>query len=260
MRVAYLGTRFHGWGLQPEQRTVQGELEGALVTVVRSNERLPVVCAGRTDTGVHATDQHVHVDLPSHLWPGAQMLQRRLNSYLPDDVRVRDVAVAPAGFDARFSVSWRQYRYTVDNGAVADPLFMHLRWHRPGPLDLDVMNRLGIELLGEHDFAALCRRRPEASTVRTVLALRWSRETDETAQMLVRADAFCHSMVRSLVGLMLQVGTGGRSVEWAVDLVRAGQRRSEVVTAPAHGLVLDRVHYADDLEVQAQRARRYRGR
>lgn len=259
MRLAYLGTDFHGWAIQPDQRTVQGVLETALATVLRSPVRLPVVCAGRTDAGVHATDQHVHVDVPEHVWPGTEALQRRLNGLLPDDVRVLGVDVPVEGFDARFSVLWRQYRYTVDDGPVADPLAMHLRWHRPAPLDLAAMNALAERLLGERDFSALCRHRPDASTVRTLLALQWTRDECAPATMTVRADAFCHSMVRALVGLMVQVGDGSRTVQWAEEVVRIGRRRPEVVTAPAHALVLDQVHYADDVAGQARQARRYRG-
>lgn len=271
LRMSYLGTHFHGWAIQPGQRTVQGVVESALATVLRSPRRLPVVCAGRTDTGVHAIDQHLHVDVPESLWPGADSLQRKLNSFLPDDVRIVTAQVAPPGFDARFSVLWRQYRYTVDDAAVADPLTSHVRWHRARPLELELMNQLAEVLLGEHDFAALCRHRPDASTVRTVLKLRWDRTHDDTdnaeqsgsaaapAVMTVRADAFCHSMVRSLVGLMVAVGDGSRSLEWATTVIAERRRRSEVVTAPAKGLILEQVAYAPDYAAQATRARRFRG-
>lgn len=293
LTLAYDGTSFHGWARQPQLRTVQAELEDALAVVLRSPRRLPVVCAGRTDAGVHALDQHVHVDVPAQLLPafvdavpssrsaaGADIerpqvsaapvelsasgqlstLSRRLNGVLAADVRVRSVAQAPPGFDARFSVKWRQYVYRIADADSADPLRRQFVWHRPGPVDITAMNSLAGLLMGEHDFAALCRRRPDASTVRTVLALAWERDP-ETAEavMTVRADAFCHSMVRSLVGLMVGVGDGTRSPQWALDVVSAGQRRPEVVAAPPHGLVLDLVAYAEDVAGQAERARRFRG-
>jgi len=263
LRLGYAGTAFHGWAVQPHQRTVQGEVERALVTVLRLPQRVPVVCAGRTDAGVHASDQHVHLDVPRHVWPGADLLVRRLNGVLPPDVRVLSAQVAAPGFDARFSVRWRQYRYTVSDAAVADPLTAQQRWHRPRPLDVPAMNQWASTVLGEHDFAALCRRRPDASTIRTILALQWHRQDcldgHSPAVMTVRADAFCHSMVRSLVGLMVLVGDHSRTAAWASDVVAARSRRPEVVVAPPHGLVLERVHYADDLAAQAARARRYRG-
>ena len=287
LRLAYDGTLFHGWARQPQVRTVQAEVEDALALVLRSPHRLPVVCAGRTDAGVHARDQHVHVDVPSGLLvpfvasptatdPTAASLgdlpvdvaasielsglARRLNGVLGDDVRVGQVEIAPPGFDARFSVKWRQYEYRIADGAPLDPLRRHFVWHRPGELDLAAMDALAGSLLGEHDFAALCRHRPDASTVRTILALGWARDvaTGE-AVMTVRADAFCHSMVRSLVGLMVAVGDGTRTEQWARDIVAAGRRRPEVVAVPPHGLVLAEVAYAEDAAAQATRARRFRG-
>lgn len=271
--LSYDGTDFHGWARQPEVRTVQAELEDALALVLRSPQRLPVVCAGRTDAGVHATDQHVHVDVPPVLLESVgggssagnplgdvPVLTRRLNGVLADDVRVRQVRVAPAGFDARFSVAWRQYVYRVADKGSVDPLRRHFVWHRPGDLDLQEMNSLAESLTGEHDFAALCRHRPDASTVRTILGLQWERDTNTgEAVMTVRADAFCHSMVRSLVGLMVVVGDGTRTAQWAREIVAAGERRPEVVAVPPHGLVLDRVAYAEDVAAQAVRARRFRG-
>ena len=260
LRLAYDGTDFHGWARQPVLRTVQAEVEDALALVLRSPMRLPVVCAGRTDAGVHARDQHVHVDVPAALAADLPGLTRRLNGVLADDVRVTHVELAAAGFDARFSVVWREYVYRIADDHAVDPLRRHFVWHRRGLLDLEAMNALAESMLGEHDFAALCRHRPDASTVRTLLALAWARDSvSDEAVMTVRADAFCHSMVRSLVGLMVVVGDGSRTAAWAREIVTARQRRPEVVAAPAHGLVLDQVAYAADLAEQAVRARRFRG-
>lgn len=261
LTLSYDGTDFHGWARQPDRRTVQAEVEDALMTVLRSPVRLPVVCAGRTDAGVHALDQHIHVDVPASGFAGLQgALLRRLNGLLPEDVRITGAKVADDGFDARFSVIWRQYLYRVADLGPVDPLRRRFVWQHSGELDLNRMNTAATALIGEHDFAALCRHRPDASTVRTILMLEWQRDaaTGE-AQMRVRADAFCHSMVRSLVGLLVAVGRGSRDAEWAAEIVNGRIRRPEVVTAPPHALVLEQVAYAEDLADQALRARRFRG-
>ena len=181
-----------------------------------------MVCAGRTDTGVHARGQVVHLDVPPEAiagcgrpLPGAarDALVRRLNGILATDVRVRRVAAAAAGFDARFSALWRRYSYRVaDHPELVDPLVRRTcsPWGRP--LDLDLMNEAADLLLGHHDFAAFCRRRAGATTIRTLLDLAWRRDANGVAEATVRADAFCHSMVRSLVGCLLAIGDGRRPV------------------------------------------------
>jgi tRNA pseudouridine38-40 synthase len=257
--VAYDGTEFHGWAAQPGLRTVEGELSAALATVLR----LPSVgltCAGRTDSGVHARGQVVHADLDS-LPQDLEQLARRLNGVLDPDVRVRRLAVAPSGFDARFSASWRRYAYRVaDRPELLDPLRRSqvLAW--PRPVSEELMNAAAIALLGEHDFASFCKQREGATTIRTLLGLSWSREPDGLLVADVRADAFCHSMVRSLVGCLLAVGEGRRSVSWAGDVLAAGARDSAVTVAPAHGLTLEEVGYPPDAELGARveitRARR----
>jgi tRNA pseudouridine38-40 synthase len=259
-RLGYDGTHFHGWARQPGLRTVQGEVESALATVLRLPERPRTVCAGRTDAGVHAADQHLHVDLPTEAWPGdGPRVRRRLNGLLAADVRVFEVELAPRGFDARFSVRSRRYRYRVRDGGEVDPLQRCFVVGHPGRLDIDAMNEAAGALLGEHDFAAFCRRREGTSTVRTLLELAWHRDASDLAELTVQADAFCHSMVRSLVGVLLPVGDGRRDVGWPGRMLASRQRGPEVVVAPASGLVLDRVEYAEDLAEQAQRARRLRG-
>ncbi len=255
--LAYDGTAFHGWAAQPGLRTVQGELQAALATVLRTPEPVPVVCAGRTDAGVHARGQVVHVDVEGV----PDGLSRRLNGVLPDDVRVREVAEAPPGFDARFGALWRRYAYRVaDAETTLDPLARHhvLTW--PRPLDLDLMNEASAPLVGRHDFAAFCKQREGATTIRTLLDLSWARDDAGRAVATVRADAFCHSMVRSLVGCLLAVGEGRRPPAWAAEVLAAGRRDAAVAVAAAHGLTLEEVAYPPDDELAARaeetRARR----
>lgn len=260
-RLSYDGTNFSGWARQPGRRTVQGEVEQALAIATRAPEPVQVVCAGRTDAGVHARDQHIHADLlhPPLDAPAASRLLRRLNGLLPEDVRVLALTQAAAGFDARFSVRTRSYSYRIADGRPVDPLLRSHVVGWPHVLDLAAMNAAADQLLGERDFAAFCRHRPEASTVRRLLELRWHRGDGDLAVLRVTADAFCHSMVRSLVGVLLPVGFGRREVAWPRLVADQGRRIPEVVVAPARGLVLERVEYADDLPGQARRARRVRG-
>ena len=270
--VAYDGSEFHGWARQPGLRTVQGELEAALTVLLRAPEQVRIACAGRTDAGVHARGQVAHADVPAGLWAalesrGADVPVRRLAGVLPDDVRVRRVRPAPPGFDARWSASSRTYAYRVsDLPGGADPLLRSHVLHHTGPrngrLDVDAMNAAAVTLLGEHDFAAYCRRREGASTVRTLLELRWEREHDTgLAVMWIRADAFCHSMVRAVVGALLPVGDGRRPVAWPGQILVGARREPDADVAPPVGLCLEHVDYPpdDDLAAQAQRARRFRG-
>ena len=252
---AYDGTDFHGWATQPGLRTVQEVLNHALVTVLRVGS-VATVCAGRTDAGVHARGQVVHVDVED-VPPN---LLRRLNGVLPPDVRVRAVAEAAPGFDARFSALWRRYAYRIaDDATLVDPLTRHhvLVWSRP--LELDAMNEASALLVGRHDFASFCRRREGATTIRTLLDLSWSRSPEGLAEATVRADAFCHSMVRSLVGCLLAVGDGREPPHWAGRILQAGARDPSVTVAHPHGLTLEEVAYPDDAEL-ASRATTTRAR
>jgi len=261
--LAYDGAGFHGWAAQPGLRTVQGELETALATVLRHDD-VAVTCAGRTDTGVHARGQVTHLDLPDGLLAEAagrardtpsRTLRRRVNGVLDPDVRVRRVTIAPPGFDARFSATWRRYVYRVaDDPATVDPLVRGhvLAWGRR--LDVVAMDAAAQHLLGEHDFAAFCKRREGATTIRTLLDLRWERSADGLALGTVRADAFCHSMVRALTGCLVAVGEGRRDVEWPAAVLSAGVRDSAVTVAPAHGLTLEEVGYPDDADLEARQA------
>jgi tRNA pseudouridine38-40 synthase len=243
--VAYDGTDFAGWAVQPEQRTVAGVLVAELVRLFGTAEGLTV--AGRTDAGVHATGQVCHVDVSPAAWEklGGSVV-RRLAGLLPDDVRVRDVTVAPEGFDARFSALWRRYKYRVtDQPWGASPLRRRdtLAW--PRPLDLDALNAAAARLVGEHDFAAYCRRKEHGTTIRMVQRLHWERALDGVSVATVQADAFCQSMVRSLVGAMLTAGDGRRAVEWPGSLLARRERASEVPVVGAHGLTLVKVAYPE---------------
>jgi tRNA pseudouridine38-40 synthase len=252
--VAYDGAAFAGWARQPGQRTVQGELEAALGRLLREPVRLTV--AGRTDAGVHARAQVAHADVPT----GVDLadVQRRLASLLPADVRVRRVVPAPAGFDARFSALARRYAYRVaDDPTGVDPLRRHdTVWHRRR-LDVTAMRSAAAPLLGEHDFAAYCKPRPGATTVRRLLRL--DVERADAVVLDVEADAFCHTMVRALVGALLAVGDGRRPVRWPAELLAARTRDSRVVVVPAHGLTLVGVTYPPDAQL-AERAAQARQR
>ncbi|MGA8847512.1 MAG: tRNA pseudouridine(38-40) synthase TruA [Nocardioides sp.] len=245
--LAYDGTDFHGWATQPGLRTVQDKVEAALATALRV-PRVTVVCAGRTDAGVHARGQVVHTDVDVVLVPREmERLARRLSGILPSDVHVRRAGEAPPGFDARYSALWRRYAYRVaDSPQLVDPLTRDhvLVWSRE--LDLDAMNAASAALLGRHDFAAFCRRRPGATTIRTLLDLEWSRDEWGLASASVRADAFCHSMVRALVGCLIAIGEGRRPITWAEEILDAGVRDPSVIVAHARGLTLEQVAYPPD--------------
>jgi tRNA pseudouridine38-40 synthase len=231
--------------------------------------RLPVppklTVAGRTDAGVHARGQVVHTDVPAAAWSGAAdspgRATSRLARVLPADVRVHAAGPAPAGFDARFSALWRRYTYRVsDDEAAADPLRRHETLWYFRRLDLAAMNEAARCCLGEHDFAAFCRRREGATTIRTLRTLAWHRDDHGTAIATVVADAFCHNMVRSLVGALLAVGEGRRSADWPAAVLAAAVRDPAVRVVPPHGLCLEEVGYppADELAARAVIARRVR--
>ncbi len=251
--LAYDGTDFHGWAAQPGLRTVQGELGDALATVLRVPS-VDVVCAGRTDAGVHARGQVVHTDLPEAIATDElDRLARRLNGRLPADVRVRRASEAPAGFDARFGALWRHYAYRIaDTPGAVDPLTRAhvLTW--PRPLDAGAMNAASELLVGRHDFASFCKQREGATTIRTLLDLGWDRGSDGVLVGTVRADAFCHSMVRALVGCLIAVGEGRRPVAWAGEILRAETRDPSVAVVHAHGLTLEEVAYPPDEELTSR--------
>lgn len=255
--LGYDGTAFHGWATQTGLRTVQGELEGWIGRVLRLETAPVLTCAGRTDAGVHARGQVAHLDLelpePEHV---AELLQHRLRRALPDDLAVFTVTVAPPGFDARFAAVWRRYRYHLSDG-VLDPLHRHTTAAVRGQVEVARLREAGYALLGLHDFAAFCRAREGATTIRQLQHLEVERLGDGRIRVEVRADAFCHSMVRSLVGALVEVGTGRRDASWLAGLLDATARSGEVPVAPAHGLVLEEVGYPapDQLDSRARQAR-----
>jgi tRNA pseudouridine38-40 synthase len=254
--VGYDGSGFAGWARQPGQRTVQETLEGALGRVLRLPELPALTVAGRTDAGVHARGQVAHCDVPAARWAeGEATAGRRLARLLPPDVRVHRIFPAPEGFDARFSAIWRRYAYRVcDDAAVADPLTRGVTlWYRHR-LDIEAMNEAAQTCLGEHDFAAFCRRREGASTVRALLRLDWARTGPALAEATVVADAFCHNMVRALVGALLRVGDGTKPSSWPAQVLAARIRDPGVPVVPPHGLCLEEVGYPPDTELSVRAA------
>jgi len=261
--LSYDGADFSGWAKQAGgRRTVQGEIEEALRTVTRSGEAsYELTVAGRTDSGVHARGQVAHVDLPGEVWAEhREKLLKRLAGRLAKDVRVWALDEAPAGFNARFSAVWRRYAYRVtDHPGGVDPLLRgHVLWH-DWPLDVDAMNEAAQALLGEHDFAAYCKRREGATTIRTLQELSLVRGDDGIVTATVRADAFCHNMVRSLIGALLFVGDGHRTPDWPGKVLAAGVRDSAVHVVRPHGLTLEEVGYPAD-ELLAARSKEARNK
>lgn len=254
--LSYDGAGFSGWAAQPGRRTVEGVLSQALGHVLRLPEAVRLTVAGRTDSGVHARGQVAHADLPADAWAAhADAALRRLSRALPPDIRVRGIATAPEGFDARFSALWRRYAYRIcDDPARADPLRRYDTLWSPRALDLGAMNEAATLLLGEHDFAAFCRKREGATTVRALRRLEWGRDTDGVAVGCVVADAFCHNMVRALVGALLPVGEGGRPVSWPAEVLAAAVRDPTVRVVPSHGLSLEEVRYPDQDQLAARAA------
>jgi tRNA pseudouridine38-40 synthase len=254
--VSYDGTDFSGWAAQPERRTVAGVLTEALGRLFGADDVVGLTVAGRTDAGVHATGQVCHVDLPDAGWAElAGTVVRRLAALLPPDVRVRAAAAAPPEFDARFSALRRTYEYRVADAPYGvEPLRRHDTLGWPRPLDLDLLNAAAAGLVGEHDFAAYCKRKEHGTTVRAVRRLDWRRDPDGVLVATVAADAFCQAMVRSLVGAMLAVGDGRRPAPWPGSLLRLRERSNEVTVAPAHGLTLVTVDYPADAQGCARRS------
>jgi tRNA pseudouridine38-40 synthase len=262
--IAYDGTEFAGWAAQVGQRTVAGVLDEALSTVFRAPVRLHA--AGRTDTGVHATGQVAHADIPVAALPNANSrspragdpeflsLVRRLGRLLPPDVRIRQISRAPNGFDARFAALCRHYVYRLSTAPYGvEPHQARYVTGWPRPLDVDAMATASRDLLGLHDFAAFCRHREGATTIRDLQRLDWSRDGDLVTAH-VSADAFCWSMVRSLIGALLAVGEHRRSAAWCRALLTATERSSDFAAAPARGLTLIGVDYPPDDQLESRMA------
>lgn len=257
----YDGTDFSGWAAQPGRRTVEQVLSEGLGTILRcAAPKLTV--AGRTDAGVHARGAVCHVDVDDPLYaalPGRssrtpeEAAVTRLGGVLPADVVVHRVARAATGFDARFSAVSRRYSYRLaDHPAAADPIRRRDTVVVRGPLDVDAMDAAARKLLGLKDFAAFCKKREGATTVRTLLDYRWDRDEDGVLIGTVLADAFCHSMVRSLVGAVVPVGLGRHGIGWPLEVLTAGRRDPGVTVMPPHGLCLEEVSYPPEGELAAR--------
>jgi tRNA pseudouridine38-40 synthase len=271
LEISYDGTDFSGWAAQPDRRTVAGCLSEALSVLFR--QAIPLVVAGRTDAGVHATGQVAHIDVPrdalaalaprgrpadpipvDELADGRRGLLRRLAGLLPIDIRVREVSLAPDGFDARFAALRRHYRYRIGTAAWGvEPLQRGDIFARRRPLDVDAMTDAAIALLGLHDFAAFCKPRDGATTIRELQGLTVRRDGDDVV-IEVQADAFCHSMVRSLVGSLIAVGEHQVPVERPAEQLAGRSRASGVHIAPARGLTLVRVDYPPDADLKLRAA------
>ena len=270
LELGYDGTDFAGWAAQPGLRTVEGELSAALTTLLRAPDPVRLVVAGRTDAGVHARGQVAHADITEETYaalPGRSSRSpelaaaTRLRGILPPDVVVHRVTKAPPGFDARFSATHRRYRYRIsDNIAASDPLRRRDTVTLGDPLDVDAMHEAAQKLLGLNDFAAFCKKREGATTIRTLLDYSWRRTPEGIAEATVIADAFCHSMVRALVGAVVPVGLGRADVSFPAEVLRAGIRDPRVKVMPAHGLSLEEVGYPpdDELASRAEAARALR--
>ena len=271
--IAYDGTHFRGWARQPGLRTVQETLESALARVLGGDPRL--VVAGRTDAGVHASGQVAHVDLDvgqqrrlrsqrgrdAASEPVAALAARTrgvVGAY--SDVAVHRTSSAPDGFDARFSAVWRRYSYRIaDLSTGYDPLERHRTTNVRAQLDEQAMDAAARSLIGLHDFAAYCKPREEATTIRTLLEFDWHRDAEGVVVANIRADAFCHSMVRALVGACVAVGRGRLDVEDVVDIRDEGERTNDFTVLAARGLTLTEVGYPAD-ELLGERAERTRAR
>ena len=245
--LAYDGAPFAGFARQPDQTTVQGVLEGALQRIV--GQDLSATGAGRTDRGVHARGQVVHVDVD----PGparaaraigdVEVLRARLDRLVGEAVTIWAVRRVPAAFDARFSAVTRSYRYRLVVGAAADPIRRHDRWHLAEAVDTVAMRSAARWLIGEHDFASFCRRAPGRSTVRRIDRIVVARPAQGRVDVAIDGPAFCHQQVRSIVGCLVEVGRGRRAPAWLADVLAAADRSAAARVAPPHGLTLERVSY-----------------
>jgi tRNA pseudouridine38-40 synthase len=260
--LGYDGTAFSGWAVQRDRRTVQGELETWLGRVLGLDQPPHLTCAGRTDAGVHARGQVAHLDLDPNLEVDAAAVVRRLNRVLPADLVVWRFAPAPDGFDARFAAIWRRYVYRLaEPSAPVHPLYRGMVTPLRSDLDLDRLNAAAPGLLGLRDFGAFCRGREGGTTIRTLLDLAAVRvpagPLRGVVEVTVRADAFCHSMVRSLVGALVEVGTGRRDAAWLAAVTTGAVRDPSVPVLRSAGLTLEEVGYppAAALAARAAQAR-----
>jgi tRNA pseudouridine38-40 synthase len=238
--LTYEGTNFSGWAKQPNERTVQEEVEKALGTITQT--KVATIVAGRTDAGVHAKHQVIHTDLPTQT--DINNLSFRLNQILDADIRVLMAQWAPDNFHARFTAISRTYQYKIiDGGKVTAPLDRHdsTEWFRP--LDIELMNSGSKLLLGVHDFFAFCKFREGGSTIKNLLTFNWYRDEKDVVICEISADSFRYNMVRNLVGAAVCVGEGRFKPEWMFDTLKNKERIPDSYVFPAKGLTLISVQY-----------------
>jgi len=240
-KIAYDGKDFSGWGMQPDRRTVQGELENAISTLLRV-DRVIVQCAGRTDAGVHASAQVIHFDIAEKDAMEMKDLTYKINAILPEDISIQELEVTTADFDARFAALSRSYEYLIYQGN-RNPLLRD-RAHRSYlPLDVQAMNDASQSLIGLHDFSAFCKKREGATTIRTLMKFDWHELSGGLIKVELEADAFCYSMVRGLIGAVLAIGEGKFDKAWLENYLAGKEREAHVFAAPALGLTLVDVKY-----------------
>ena len=241
--VAYNGSGFHGFAPNNDVPTITGAIEDALAVIF--GEPVPIMGAGRTDKGVHARGQVISFDVPEMIRQNrveSSKLERSINGLCGPNIVVRDIERVPEDFHARFSAKWRRYRYQIVNSRQPDPLRLHSSWHVWEPLDLEAMRVAAQHLVGEHDFSSFCRR-PKVDDdahaklmVRTVLSTEWVDAGDDLLEFWIQATAFCHQMVRSIVGTLVNVGAGDFAPDDIPAMVRAKNRKQAGDVAPPHGL------------------------
>jgi tRNA pseudouridine38-40 synthase len=244
LTLEYDGTGFHGWAAQPGLRTVEAAVREALTATFVTWTNLGV--AGRTDAGVHAEHQVIHCDVPAgcRLVRDLDRAREALDALAGPEVAIWQVRRVPASFDARFSATQRRYRYRLCDGPALSPLERHRTWHvRPPRLDAGAMHAGGQHLVGEHDFSSFCRRAGEQHLVRRIDALAVRRRSAALVTVDVAGKAFCHQMVRSVVGCLLRIGRGRQDPDWAADVLAARDRQAVGDIAPPHGLTLMAVSY-----------------
>ncbi|MDR0783787.1 MAG: tRNA pseudouridine(38-40) synthase TruA [Propionibacteriaceae bacterium] len=250
--LAYDGTAFSGWARQPGLRTVQGVVEATIAQVLRLDQPPATVCAGRTDAGVHARGQVIHFDLDDPLDEVTETLTRRLPRALPADIAFHQARPVSTDFDARFSALQRHYVYRLwDPNSTIDPLMRGFVVTYPHRLDVAAMAEAAHSLLGVHDFAAFCRPKPGGTTIRHLRQLSPGHQGD-MIEIQVTADAFCHSMVRSLVGALVAIGRGLRDTTWLRSHLQTQERANDITVMPAHGLTLEQVTYPNDRDLAAR--------
>jgi tRNA pseudouridine38-40 synthase len=244
--LSYDGTNFSGWGRQNDRRTVQGEIESALKTLFRHD--LETVVAGRTDAGVHASDQVIHVDLPiGDFGFDFEDLGYRLNRILTEEIRIKSVERASKDFHARFGALRRRYIYKIQDGlGIIEPVkrLDITPWSRE--LDVQKMNQAAATLIGEHDFFSFAKFRENSTTIRTLERFDFQRDSEGLIIGQIAADAFCYNMVRSLIGTMVYIGEGRFPISWAREILEKRERPSDSVVFPARGLTFVGVDYPQD--------------